>query len=86
MQRQMNRSRKERLKEQLEKLDPEEHAQIFAVIQRYTKDYTRTQTGVLVSSETLPDECLLDLERMVTYFLEQKKRMETDLATRLARS
>jgi hypothetical protein len=82
----MNRSRKERLKEQLEKLDPEEHAQIFAVIQRYTKDYTRTQTGVLVSSETLPDECLLDLERMVTYFLEQKKRMETDLATRLARS
>lgn len=82
----MNRSRKERLKEQLEKLDPEEHAQIFAVIQRYTKDYTRTQTGVLVSSETLPDECLLDLERMVTYFLEQKKRMETDPLTRLSRS
>jgi hypothetical protein len=82
----MNRSRKERLKEQLEKLDPEEHAQIFAVIQRYTKDYTRTQTGVLVSSETLPDECLLDLERMVTYFLDQKKRMETDPLTRLPRS
>jgi len=82
----MNRIRKERLKEQLEKLDPEEHAQIFTVIQRYTKDYTRTQTGVLVSSETLPDECLLDLERMVTYFLEQKKRMEADPLTRLPRS
>jgi hypothetical protein len=71
----MNRSRKERLKEQLEKLDPEEHAQLFAVIQRYTHDYTRTQTGVLVSSETLPDECLLELDRMVTYFLDQKTRL-----------
>lgn len=71
----MNRSRKERLKEQLEKLDPEEHAQIFAVIQRYTQTYTRTQTGVLVSSETLPDECLLEVERMVAYFLEQKTRL-----------
>jgi hypothetical protein len=71
----MNRSRKERLKEQLEKLDPEEHAQLFAVIQRYTQTYTRTQTGVLVSSETLPDECLLELDRMVTYFLEQKTRL-----------
>lgn len=71
----MNRSRKERLKEQLEKLDPEEHAQLFAVLQRYTQDYTRTQTGVLVSSETLPDECLLELERMVTYFLDQKARL-----------
>ena len=71
----MNRSRKERLKEQLEKLDPEEHAQLFTVIQRYTQTYTRTQTGVLVSSETLPDECLLELDRMVAYFLEQKTRM-----------
>lgn len=71
----MNRSRKERLKDQLEKLDPEEHAQLFAVIQRYTKEYTRTQTGVLVSSETLPDECLLELERMATYFLDQKARL-----------
>ncbi len=54
----MNRLRKEQLKENLEKLDAEEHSQIFAVIQRYTQEYTKTQTGVFVSSDNLPDECL----------------------------
>ena len=72
----MNRLRKEQLKERLEKLDAEEHAQIFEIIKRYTQDFTRTQTGVLVSSETLPDECLVEMERMVTYFFDQRKWME----------
>lgn len=72
----MNRLRKEQLKERLEKLDAEEHAQIFEIIKRYTQDFTRTQTGVLVSSETLPDECLIEMERMVTYFFDQRKWME----------
>ena len=77
----MNRLRKEQLKEQLEKLDAEEHAQIFEIVKRYTQDYTRTQTGVLVSSDTLPDECLVEMERMVKYFFDQRKWMETSSRT-----
>ena len=72
----MNRLRKEQLKERIEKLDADEHAQIFEIIKRYTSDFTRTQTGALVSSETLPDACLVEMEQMVTYFYDQRKWME----------
>ena len=75
---QMNRVRKERLKETLEKLDPEEHAQVFGIINRYTSDYTRTQTGVFVSSDVLPDECLQEMETLVAYFLDQRKQMDAE--------
>ena len=71
----MKRSQKEKLKENLEKLDPEEHAQIFDVVKRYTDTYTKTQSGVLVSSDVLPDECLKEIETMVTYYLDQRKTM-----------
>jgi hypothetical protein len=75
---QMNRVRKERLKETLEKLDPEEHAQVFGIINRYTSDYTKTQTGVFVSSDVLPDECLREMESLVAYFLDQRKWMDAE--------
>jgi hypothetical protein len=74
----MNRVRKERLKETLEKLDTQEHAEIFKIIQQPTAEYTRTQTGVLVSSDVLPDSCLLEMEKLVTYFLDQRKRMDAE--------
>jgi hypothetical protein len=74
----MNRVRKERLKETLEKLDSEEHAQVFGIINRYTSDYTRTQTGVFVSSDVLPDQCLQEMETLVAYFLDQRKRMDAE--------
>jgi len=74
----MNRVRKERLKETLDKLDSEEHAQVFGIINRYTSDYTKTQTGVFVSSDVLPDECLLEMEKLVAYFLDQRKRMDAE--------
>ena len=74
----MNRVRKERLKETLDKLDPEEHAQVFGIINRYTSDYTRTQGGVFVSSDVLHDECLLEMETLVAYFLDQRKRMDAE--------
>lgn len=74
----MNRVRKERLKETLDKLDPEEHEQVFGIIKRYTSDYTRTQTGVFVSSDVLPDECLHEMETLVAYFLDQRKRMDAE--------
>ena len=74
----MNRSQKEALKEKIEKLEPQEHAQIFEVIKKYTDNYTMTQTGVLVSSEVLNDECLKEIQQMVTFFADQKKRMDAD--------
>jgi len=72
----MNRVRKEKLKENIEKLDPQEHAQIFGVVKKYTETYTKTQTGVLVSSDTLPDACLLEMESLVTFYLDQRKQYD----------
>lgn len=71
----MKRPQKEKLKENLEKLDAEEHAQLFAIIRKYTDSYTKTQTGVLISSDSLPDECLVEMEKLVAYYLDQRKTM-----------
>lgn len=73
----MNRVRKERIKERLDRLDADEHAQLFEIIKRYTDTYTRTQSGVLVSSDVLPEECLRELETLVSYYIDQRGRMET---------
>ena len=79
----MNRSQKEALKEKIEKLSPQEHAHIFEfIVQRYTKTYTKTQEGVLVSSENLPDECLAELERYADFQLHMKKVLEDSDASR----
>lgn len=72
----MKRQQKEKLKENLEKLDAEEHAQVFAIIKKYTDTFTKTQTGVLVSSDNLSDECLLEMETMVKFYLDQRKTMD----------
>ena len=78
----MNRSRKEALKERLDRLVANEHAQIFTVIKKYTESFTKTQNGVLISSDVLPDACLLEMETMVTFYLDQHKQMEADEAER----
>jgi hypothetical protein len=78
----MNRTRKEALKEKIDRLEPEEHAQLFQIVQRYTDNVTKTQTGVLVSSDNLPDECLVEMETMVSFFMDQRKRLDTDSAQR----
>ena len=72
----MRRQQKEKLKENMEKLDAEEHAQIFTIIKKYTDNFTKTQTGVLISSESLSDECLIEMEKMVTFYLDQRKTMD----------
>lgn len=71
----MKRQQKEKLKENLDRLDADEHAQIFTVIKKYTDTFTRTQNGVLISSDTLPDECLYEMEKMVAYYLDQRKTL-----------
>ena len=80
----MNRAQKEALKEKLDKLDPQEHAQIFEVIRRYTDTYTKTQTGVLVSTDSLSDECLQEIEKLVLFYMDQRKRMDADTLERKA--
>jgi len=74
----MNRSRKEVLKESLDRLDAHEHAQIFGIIKKYTESFTKTQNGVLVSSDVLSNECMIEMEKMVAFYLDQHKRMEAD--------
>uniref|UniRef100_A0A6C0AJ39 NET domain-containing protein n=1 Tax=viral metagenome TaxID=1070528 RepID=A0A6C0AJ39_9ZZZZ len=74
----MNRVRKEKLRDQLETLDIHEHSQVFDVIKRYTNEYTRTNTGALISSESLPDACIVEMERLVAFYLDQRKRMDAD--------
>ena len=74
----MTRARKEKLRDHLDLLDSHEHAQIFAVIKHHTESFTRTQTGVLVSSEVLSDTCMLEMEKMVAFYLDQRKRMDAD--------
>jgi hypothetical protein len=78
----MNRNRKEQLKERLDQLDANEHEQIFGIIKKYTENYTKTQNGVLVSSDALPDECLVEIDRMVTFYLDQHKQMDADALER----
>ena len=74
----MNRSRKEKLRDQLETLDLHEHSQLFEIIKRYTNEYTRTNTGALISSESLPDPCIVEMETLVAFYLDQRKRMDAD--------
>ena len=74
----MNRARKEKLRDQLETLDIHEHAQVFDVIRRYTNEYTRTNTGALISSESLPDACIVEMETLVAFYLDQRKQMDAE--------
>jgi hypothetical protein len=80
----MNRAQLEALRERIDGLDAQEHAQLFEVLKRYTDKYTKTQTGVLVSSDTLPPECLRELETLVSFYADQRKRMESDTLERKA--
>jgi hypothetical protein len=82
----MNRAQLETLRERIEVLDPQEHAQLFEVLKRYTDKYTTTQTGVLISSENLPTACLQELSTMVSFYVDQRKRMESDTLERKALS
>jgi hypothetical protein len=70
------------VKERLELLDANEHAQVFGIIKKYTDSFTRTQTGVLISSDVLPDECILEIEKMIAFYLDQHKMMEADALER----
>jgi hypothetical protein len=77
-----SRSKKEWMKEQLDRMESNEHNQVFSIIKRYTDQFTKTQNGVLVSTDNLNDECLEEIEKYITFCLDQRKRMDEDMKTR----
>ena len=76
------RSKKEWLKEQLDRMDTNEHVQVLEIVRKYTEQVTKTQTGILVSTDMLNDECMKEIEQYVVFSLDQRKRMEDDTKTR----
>ena len=78
----MNRAKKEWMKEQLDTMDVHEHAQVLSIIRQYTDQCTKTQNGVLISTEYLNEACLEKIEQYIHFLLDQRKRMEEDTKTR----
>lgn len=76
------RTKKEWMKEHIDQMETHEHTQIFRIIQKYTDQYTKTQSGVLVSTDNLNDDCLHEVEQYIHFCVDQKKRMDDDLKTR----
>jgi hypothetical protein len=80
----MNREQLERLRDRMDALDTQEHAQLFEIVKRHTQKFTQTETGVLVSTDHHPGECLQELDRMISFFTDQRKRMDADTLERKA--
>lgn len=79
------RSRLESLKEKVDKLDVNEHRQIYNIIKRFnTKEIqtTKTQQGILVIADTLDKDTVDEIERYVHFCIDQRRRMDDDLKTR----
>lgn len=72
------RTERERMKDQIDKMDPNEHAQILNIVKKYTDNFTKTQAGVLVSTETLNDDCMKEIRSYIDFSIDQRKRMEED--------
>ena len=67
------RSRKEWLKDHIDRMDANEHNQLFSIVKKYTSQFTKTNSGVLVSTDNLPQECLVEIEQYVTFSIDQRK-------------
>jgi len=79
------RSKLESLKEQIDKLDVNEHRQIHNIIKRFNKSElqtTKTQQGILITADTLDKDTLEEIERYVHFCMDQRKRMDDDMKTR----
>jgi hypothetical protein len=78
----MNKQKKEWMKDQLDLMDSNQHTQIFNIIKKYTNTFTKTQSGILVSTDTLSSECLEEISNYINFSIDQKKRIEEDIKTR----
>jgi len=77
-----SRSKLETLKDQIDKLEPNEHKQIYNIMKKKELQVTKTQNGVLVSADNISDETLEEVEKYVLFCLDQQKRMSEDMKTR----
>jgi len=76
------RSKLEMLKDQIDKLEVNEHKQIYNIMKKNELHVTKTQNGVLVSADSLSEETLIEVERYVLFCVDQRKRMDEDMKTR----
>ena len=70
------------MKDQLDLMDSNQHTQIFNIIKKYTNTFTKTQSGILVSTDNLSSECLEEINNYINFSIDQKKRIEEDAKTR----
>jgi hypothetical protein len=75
-------SKLETLKDQIDRLEQNEHKQIYNIMKKNSPAVTKTQNGILVSSENLDDETLEEVEKYVLFCLDQRRRMDDDMKTR----
>lgn len=78
----LSRIQKEKLKEEIDKLTSNEHRQIYNMVKQFDSHITKVQNGVLISTDVLSDECILEIEKYVSFCLVQKERMEKDMKDR----
>jgi hypothetical protein len=78
----MNKQKKEWMKDQLDLMDSNQHTQIFNIIKKYTNTFTKTQSGILVSTDNLSSDCLEEISNYINFSIDQKKRIEEDTKTR----
>ena len=79
------RSRLETLKDQIDKLDVNEHKQIYNIIKRFNKNEvqsTKTQQGILITADKLDTDTINEIERYVHFCIDQRKRMDDDMKER----
>lgn len=80
-----SRSTLETLKEKIDKLDSNEHKQIYNIINRLNKSQiqtTKTQQGILITADNLDKETVEEIEKYVHFCIDQRKRMDSDMKTR----
>lgn len=70
------------MKDRLDAMDANEHSQIFTIVRKYTDQGTRTQSGILISTEFMTDECLAEIDAYIQFLSDQRKRMEEDTKAR----
>ena len=74
----MERTKKEQMKDAIDKMDSNEHAQILNIVKKYTDTFTKTQTGILVSTENLSEDCMKEIDAYITFSIDSRKHIEED--------
>jgi len=78
----VSHSRLEKLKDQIDRLEMNEHIQIYEIMKRNNPTVTTTQNGVLIPANSLTEETVLEVEKYVLFCVDQRKRMDDDMKTR----